>query len=177
MREIITSYMKSEQCSGFDVALDVACGSGQSTFLLTESFKKVIGLDISPTQIDQAKLTIAKSLANNVEFMVGDAHSILVESSSVDLLTCAMGWHWLDLELFYSEAKRVLKPRGCLAIYGHGVTVQDNDRVNNLFESFQREARKSAEQSYHVLNNDESVKLPFSQSQRFEFSHSQETHN
>ena len=34
--DIITSYMRSSRCSGFECAVDAACGTGQSTFLLSD---------------------------------------------------------------------------------------------------------------------------------------------
>ena len=112
---VIVDYMKSKGSLAFDFAVDVGCGSGQSTFLLSDYFDKVVGLDVSETQIEQAKLKGASSKLA-VTFIIGDAHNLPFEPSSVDLLTCAMSWHWLDTEKFYDEAKRVLKPGGCLAI-------------------------------------------------------------
>ena len=174
--DIITSYMRSNGCSGFEVAVDAACGTGQSTFLLSDHFLHVIGIDISETQIRQAKLKLEElDHANgNIEFKVGDAHNFPIESSSVDLLTCAMAWHWLDAEKFYAEARRVLKPGGCLAVYGHGsgVLVKDNDRVKNAFESAYAELFKFncfAEENFHVMNKYKTVELPFSCTKRIEF--------
>ena len=168
---IITSYMRSRGSSGFEVAVDVACGSGQSTFLLCEYFKKVVGLDISQTQIQQAN-SKCKDAQSTVEFKVADAHSLPIESSSINLLTCAMAWHWLDAEKFYAEAKRVLKPRGCLVVYGHGIHVKDNERVKKAFDAFNNELLHYdfiGEQNMHVLNHYRAVKLPLSQTQRIEF--------
>ena len=114
--DMITSFMKTNGSSGFKVAVDVACGSGQSTFLLCDYFEEVVGFDISEAQITQAKLKLKeeqlKIPKKGIEFKIGNAHNLPLESSSVDLLTCAMAWHWLDAELFYAEAKRVLKPNG-----------------------------------------------------------------
>ena len=77
------------------MAVDAACGSEQSMFLLSDHFQRVIGVDVSETQIQQAKLkheefTNGHIMKATVEFKVGDAHSLPIESSSVDLLTCAM---------------------------------------------------------------------------------------
>ena len=174
----ITSFMRAEGSSGFDTALDVACGSGQSTFLLSNSFRKVIGLDISQTQINEAKNRKETDQGLNVQFMVGDAHNLPVETSSIDLLTCAMGWHWLDADLFYAEAKRVLKPRGCLAVYGHGVKILDNQRIRNALDQCRAEYIRSdclPEQNLHVMNDYASVSLPFRRSKRFELDFTQET--
>ena len=171
--------MKREGHPIFNTALDVACGSGQSSFLLCETFQQVTGVDVSNTQIQQALSTRESSGYSNVQFIVGDAHSLSMEPSSVDL-TCAMGWHWLDPEAFYTEAKRVLKPGGCLAVYGYGpgVKVEDNDKVKNAFKMFVDELFEYecfAEQNLHVLNSYQSVKLPFDKVKRVEFQFPQES--
>ena len=174
--DIITSYMRSNGCSGFECTVDAACGAGQSTFLLSDYFQHVVGVDISETQIQQAKLKLEEIENNNakanVEFKVGDAHNLPIESSSVDLLTCAMAWHWLDADKFYAEARRVLKPRGCLAVYGHGGLVNDNERIKIAFDTFYDELLKFncfAKENLHVRNNYEAVELPFSCAQRIEY--------
>ena len=48
-----------------------------------------------------------------------------------------MAWHWLDAERFNKEVKRVLKPNGCIAIYGYNITVQDNENVGFAVEDIQ----------------------------------------
>ena len=115
--EIISHYMDSNGCSGYERAVDVCCGSGQATMLLSKRFREVYSYDISSEQISQAQ-HVHRNATSNVNFAVGDAHHLPIETSSVDLLTTALGWHWLDPDKFYSEAKRVLKPRGCIAVYG-----------------------------------------------------------
>ena len=42
--EIVTTYMKSRGGSGFEFAVDVACGSGQSTVLLCEYFQLLVSM-------------------------------------------------------------------------------------------------------------------------------------
>ena len=174
--DIITSYMRSNGCSGFEFAVDAACGTGQSTFLLSGHFQRIVGIDISQTQIQQANLKLEglenKHTKGNIKFIVGDAHNLPIESSSVDLLTCAMAWHWLDAEKLYTEARRVLKPGGCLAVYGHGGLVSDNERIKIAFDSFYDELFKFncfAKENLHVRNNYQAVELPFSRAQRIEF--------
>ena len=172
--EIITTYMKSKGGSGFQFAVDVACGSGQSTFLLCEYFQKVVGLDVSEAQIAQAKLKCADIAPKpTASFEVGDAHNLQFEPSSVDLLSCATAWHWLDAEKFYVDAKRVLKPRGCLVVYAYDCFhIKDNERIKNAFDAFWDEIIRSdclGKQAMHVMNKYEAVKLPFSQTQRIEF--------
>ena len=40
---------------------------------------------------------------------------------TVDLITCAQGAHWLNRDVFYEEARRVLKENGVLCFYGYGI--------------------------------------------------------
>ena len=93
------------------MAVDAACGSGQSTLLPSDHFQRVIEVDISKTQTEQAKLKHENKnnhiIKATTEFKVGDAHNLSIKSSSVDLHTCAMAWHWFDAGKF-SEARRVL---------------------------------------------------------------------
>ena len=138
--KIITSYMKSNDCSGFQHAVDVGCGSGQSTVLLCEHFKEVFGYDISQEKIALAKY---KKRTSNIHFTKADACNLPVLTSSVDLLTCAMSWHWLDVDKFYTEAKRVLKPRGCTAVYCYNAKVSDHKAIGIAYETFIAELTQS----------------------------------
>ncbi len=38
---------------------------------------------------------------------------------SIDLITVAQALHWFDLELFFNEAKRVLRPGGVIAVWAY----------------------------------------------------------
>ena len=51
-----------------DLAVDVGCGSGQSTNLLAPLFKRVVGLDVSESQIRVAEAQKSADLCPNVEF-------------------------------------------------------------------------------------------------------------
>jgi hypothetical protein len=48
----------------------------------------------------------------------------------------AQALHWLDLEPFYAEAKRVLVPGGLLAVWCYGLQRLDEPRVDALLEHF-----------------------------------------
>jgi ubiquinone/menaquinone biosynthesis C-methylase UbiE len=52
------------------MAVDVGCGTGQSTFNLAPYFKRVLGIDYSDSQIKQAiKAAKESSVAGHVQFM------------------------------------------------------------------------------------------------------------
>lgn len=70
---------------------------------------------------------------------VGTAEELPFPDGSVDLLTAASAAHWFDAERFIKEATRVLKPRGCLALFGYGDNMKMHyescgDRLNNIYE-------------------------------------------
>ena len=122
MYEAILDYCKKSPDFAFDFAIDVACGTGQSTRPLGDYFKKVLGTDVSPSQVKQAKEEESKRHGSTVmEYSVGKAENFGdIEDSSVDLITCAQSFHWFDHDKMQSEARRTLKPAGVLAVYGYG---------------------------------------------------------
>eukprot|EP00094_Tigriopus_californicus_P004082 TCALIF_03933-PA protein Name:"Similar to DDB_G0268948 Putative methyltransferase DDB_G0268948 (Dictyostelium discoideum)" AED:0.07 eAED:0.07 QI:0/0.5/0.44/0.66/0.75/0.66/9/2714/238 len=101
-------------------AVDVGCGSGQSTFVLQPHFKEIIGIDVSSTQIEEAKKLLNHD--STITFKVGPGESLPFLDRSCDLVTCCQTIHWLDIPKFYSEVDRILKPGGILAVFGYHFT-------------------------------------------------------
>ncbi len=94
-----------------NIAWDSATGNGQAALGLAEYFEKVIATDASEAQISRA------FPHPKIEYRIAHAESSGMESSSVDLITVASAIHWLDMEKFYAESKRVLKPGGVIAVW------------------------------------------------------------
>jgi SAM-dependent methyltransferase len=88
---------------------DCGSGSGQAAVQLAEVFNRVIATDTSEKQIRNAQPH------ERVEYRVAPAEQSGLESSSVDLIMVAQALHWFDLDRFYAEARRVLRPDGVLA--------------------------------------------------------------
>ncbi len=102
------------------LAWDCATGSGQAAQGLSAHFEKVIATDASAAQIDSAIPTA------NVHYRVASAESSGLPDHSVDLVTVAQALHWLDLERFYDEVRRVLKPGGLLAVWSYNLLRTDS---------------------------------------------------
>ena len=116
--------------SSFDSAIDVGCGSGQGTVGLLKHWNSVTGVDVSAAQIDLAPKDDPK-----LSFRVGPAEDLsFVESGSVDLVTAAASVHWFDLDKFYTEVERVLRPNGVLAIYSYRELKLDKPQASQLIE-------------------------------------------
>ena len=169
IRDILFSYM-SQRGGGFERAVDLACGSGQSSFYLCGYFQHCIGIDVNPEQIRQARLLCKKLQVRNMEFEVADAANLPIDNSCVDLVTIATGWHWImDKDGLYSECKRVLKPRGSLAVYAHDLVQTKDETVNKLIHAFYAKLEPYWHPDLmHVKNEYEDVVIPFSKVKRLQ---------
>ncbi|XP_072337758.1 putative methyltransferase DDB_G0268948 [Scyliorhinus torazame] len=112
----IFDYLEKKKGKPFTLAVDIGCGSGQSTRGLAPYFEKVVGIDVSEAQIEEAKKVDGP---DNVSYRLGLAEELEFEDGSVDLVTAGTAAHWFDMEKFMKEAERILKPKGCVALYGY----------------------------------------------------------
>lgn len=96
------------------LAWDCATGTGQAALGLAERFERVIATDASGEQIGAA------IPHPRIEYRVARADSSGLEAGTVDLVTIAQALHWLDLESFYDEVRRVARPAGLLAAWTYG---------------------------------------------------------
>ncbi|XP_006812665.1 putative methyltransferase DDB_G0268948 [Saccoglossus kowalevskii] len=165
----IISYLGHKKPGPHSLAVDVGCGSGQSTVILGDYFDQVIGCDVSESQIQEA---IDHNLATNVEYKSGSDRNIPAADHTVDLVTSAEAAHWFNRNQFYKEVDRVLKPNGCLAVYGYGFPkLHDNtngkqlqsihdDFVYKTLGGFWEDGVKNVEQHYTCFT------MPYAESER-----------
>jgi SAM-dependent methyltransferase len=78
-------------------------------------FARVFATDASAQQIARA------APHPRVTYAAEPAERTSLADSSVDLVTVAQALHWFDLERFYNEVRRVLRPRGVLAAWCYGL--------------------------------------------------------
>jgi SAM-dependent methyltransferase len=96
-------------------ALDVACGTGQSTEALAGLAEFVVGLDASVVMLRGAR---GRGV---ISYVCGLAELLPFPAGAFDLITVGNGFHWFDLARFLGEAHRVLRQPGWLLLYGSGV--------------------------------------------------------
>jgi SAM-dependent methyltransferase len=101
-------------CPGTRRALDCGCGTGQLSVLLAERFDEVVATDASAAQVAQA------TPHERVRYHVALAEQSGLADRSVDLITVAQAAHWLDLEKFYEEARRVARANAGIALITYG---------------------------------------------------------
>lgn len=97
--------------------LDVACGTGAQAYELAKRGHDVVGIDLSPAMLEQAKKKITPSL--KLQFQHIDATDIPFKDSSFDASSISLGLHDMPYEIdlmVLSEIKRVTKPNGEILI-------------------------------------------------------------
>ncbi|XP_066542720.1 putative methyltransferase DDB_G0268948 [Hoplias malabaricus] len=140
VKELILKYLEEKKGPPHELAVDLGCGTGQNTRLLAPHFQKVLGIDVSECQVEEARVVPGFT---NITYSAGPAEELPVPDGSVDLLTAASAAHWFDGKRFLKEADRVLKPRGCMALFGYADNFTLNygscgDRLSNIYEELKR---------------------------------------
>jgi SAM-dependent methyltransferase len=101
----------AEVAPAHDAAWDCGTGSGQAAIGLARHFTHVVATDASDAQIAHA------TPHPHVTYRVAPAEASGLDDRSVDLVTAAQAVHWFDRPRFWAEARRVLRPKGVVAVW------------------------------------------------------------
>ena len=103
-----------------ETVLDLGAGAGMDVFLAANKVGakgRVIGVDMTREMIDRASAIAKSNGYENVEFRLGEIEKLPVDDGSMDTVisNCVINLS-PDKSKVFSEAYRVLKPRGKLVI-------------------------------------------------------------
>ncbi|XP_021292955.1 2-phytyl-1,4-beta-naphthoquinone methyltransferase, chloroplastic isoform X2 [Herrania umbratica] len=114
-----------------DSVLDLCCGSGDLTFLLSEkvgSYGKVTGLDFSKELLSIAssrQCLLSNACNNNIEWVEGDALDLPFSNGNFDAITMGYGLrNVVDRRQAMREMFRVLKPGSRVSILDFNKSMQ-----------------------------------------------------
>jgi GT2 family glycosyltransferase/2-polyprenyl-3-methyl-5-hydroxy-6-metoxy-1,4-benzoquinol methylase len=114
--EHLHRYHAAKELVKGKVVLDIACGEGYGSDILSMNAERVIGVDIDADTIEHAK---NKYIKNNLQFLTGSTDNIPVAENSVDIVVSYETIEHINEESqtkFLDEIKRVLKDDGILII-------------------------------------------------------------
>ncbi len=143
----------------YALAWDAGTGNGQTAKVLAEKFELVIATDISEQQ-----LALATKSANIV-YRKEAAEEVTLATGSADLVTASQAAHWFQLDKFYKKVDEVLKPGGCIALFGYGLIGCRDERVNEQVSYLYREITApywDAERNY-VDDHYSTLPFPFAE--------------
>ena len=105
---IVNEYIKDK------VVLDIACGEGYGSNLMSNKASFIYGVDIDTMCVNKAKIKYQKS---NIKFFEGNTSKIPLINNSIDVIVSfeTIEHHEFHVEMML-EFKRVLKPNGLLII-------------------------------------------------------------
>ena len=116
---------------GAQQILEVGCGTGRWLAELQAVAHRVYGLDLSPGMLGQARQQDAR-----FRLMCAHATRLPFPGAAFDLVFCVNALHHFDApRVFISEARRLLRPGGALAVVGMDPhTGRDDWYVYHYFE-------------------------------------------
>lgn len=112
--EGILSYLDPQ---ADELILDIGCGNGRDLIPILRNGSRVIGVDISPCMIEEARRELEGHCLRNFELKVGDAEKLPFPDGHFDkVIASEVIEHIPDWKKSLSEMHRVLKPKGTLVV-------------------------------------------------------------
>ncbi|MDP6780039.1 MAG: class I SAM-dependent methyltransferase [Candidatus Latescibacteria bacterium] len=148
--QVLARVVELSQAQADWCALDVGTGTGHTAFALAPSVASVIGVDLTPEMLQEARKLQAEQSCANVSFEIADVHQMPYPDGAFDLTTCRRAaHHFTDIVRAVGEMHRTLRDGGRLVVDDRSIPEDDFvDRCMNALdllhdESHVREYRPS----------------------------------
>jgi SAM-dependent methyltransferase len=101
--------------------LDIGTGTGHLAIALAQTIGakgRVVGIDISPRMLEQARIKVDELEFKNIELQLADAEALDYPTNTFDRILCANTFPWLeDKEATLRLWHQFLKPGGRISIH------------------------------------------------------------
>lgn len=117
--------------------LDIGCGQGVTTYVLSEHFNTVVGVDFSSGAIKTAEAFLKAMGVSNASVLIGDVDSLGLANGSIDIV------HFKDFLHHTAEPLRAMKNLRRVSREGRVVGAEVNGRspIMSLFGRMARHER------------------------------------
>lgn len=129
--EMLPELIKATHIRSGEKVLDIGCGPGNSSKILSDTGAEVTGIDFSQKMID-----VALAKYPNISFHQADAENLPEANNSFDVIIANyVVHHFADPKKVFSEIARVLKPGGrfAFAVWGPG---EEQSSIGAFFPAF-----------------------------------------
>ena len=117
LTEILTQMIHTPRPA---LVVDLGSGTGLSTMIWGESAERVIGIEPSDEMRSEANHALtANPHLSSITYKAGVAHQTELPHNSVDVVTCAQSFHWMEPTSTLVEIARILRPGGVFAAYDY----------------------------------------------------------
>ena len=123
-----------------EVVLDLGSGAGFDCFLAATRVGpngKVIGVDMTPEMVENARGIAKKKGVKNVEFRLGEIENLPVADNSIDVVisNCVINLS-ADKPKVFQDVYRVLKPNGRIAISDIALLKELPKKIQESIEAY-----------------------------------------
>jgi SAM-dependent methyltransferase len=115
-RAVLLRIMESLGNPALHQALDVGCGTGNSSIALADFADSVVAIDSSPEMLQHAQKH------QRIQYLLARAEQFPFLHSSFDLVSVGQALHWFNQPQFFAECRRVLRGICAVAIYNDHFT-------------------------------------------------------
>ena len=113
---ILAEILQDQQ---FEMGLDIGCGTGYSTLALTDYCDHVIGVDQSQSMLSRA------TKHAKAEYRAGTGELLPIDDGSINVVTLAGVYFYLDAEKTLNELARVCRKHAPVALYDFEILIEE----------------------------------------------------
>ncbi len=129
---LVRYLVKKFDLNGEQTLLDLGCGTGQLTMRFSDWCERIVGADLEPEMLAEAKRLHEEIRMGNIEWFQGDLSSFKEQYDDVfDLVIMSKSFHWMDrpqvLDDLYGRVNQ-----------GGGVAVIDDYNPEKQLASWQK---------------------------------------